>query len=67
MVKPEKVAVTRKYNLGNYQTVDYHVEGSVDVNEDPRAALEELERIISDYWGGRTQALVAMAKKETQK
>lgn len=64
MVKPELVSVTRKYNLGNYQTVGYHVEGSVETGEDARNALEALELIIIDYWEGRSDKLVKMARKE---
>ena len=63
-MKPNNIAITRKFNLGNYQTIDYHVEASLDENENPIEALRALEKIINDYWKDRTSALVAMAKKE---
>jgi hypothetical protein len=50
--------------LGNYQTIDIHVEASLNTGEDPKEALHELEKIINDYWEGRTDKLVSMAKKE---
>jgi len=65
-MKPQTIAITRKFNLGNYQTMDIHVEASLKEGENPINALYELERIINDYWQGRTDKLVAMAKKETK-
>lgn len=64
-MRPKNIWITRKYNLGNYQTVDYHVEASLDENEDPAHALGRLEQIITDYWEGRIRNLVKMAKQET--
>lgn len=62
-MKPEKIAITRKFNLGNYQTMDIHVEASIDENEDTAHALKRLEALINDYWQDRTNTLVQMAKK----
>jgi uncharacterized protein YggL (DUF469 family) len=66
-MKPESIAITRKFNLGNYQTIDYTVSASLDQNEDPRKAIESLEKIINDYWEGRVNMLVSTAKKENQR
>lgn len=63
-MKPHTAWITRKYNLGNYQTIDYHVEGSLDDGEDPVKALGLLENIITHYWESRTDKLVSIAKKE---
>ena len=63
-MKPYKIGITRKFNLGNYQTVDFHVKASLDEGENPVEALKALEKIVNDYWEGRTQGLVSMAKKE---
>lgn len=63
-MKPQEIAVTRKFNLGNYQTIDFHVEASLDEGENPVAALRELEKIINAYYEERTASLVSMAKKE---
>jgi hypothetical protein len=63
-MKPKTIAITRKFNLGNYQTVDYHIEADLDINENPIEAFKSLEKIINDYWEGRTQNLVSIAKKE---
>jgi len=66
-VKPHEISITRKFNLGNYQTIDFHVEASLDEGENPVNALRELEKIINDYYEGRTNSLVSMAKKEDSK
>jgi len=57
-----EIAVTRKFNLGNYQTIDFHVEASLDTDEDPVEALRRLEKVINDYWEGRTDKLLSLAK-----
>lgn len=64
-MKVQVIHVTRKFNLGNYQTVDYHCEASLDDGENPIEAIKALEQIINDYWAGRTDKLVAIARKET--
>lgn len=66
-MRPQEIAITRKFNLGNYQTIDFHVEASLDEGEDPVKALGLLEKIVNDYYQGRTDNLVSMAKKEEQK
>lgn len=63
-MKPQQIAVTRKFNLGNYQTIDFHVEASLDEGENPVNALRLLEKIINDYYEGRMDGLVSTAKKE---
>ena len=63
-MKPHTIHVTRKFNLGNYQTIDFHVEASLDEGENPIEAFDKLEKIVNDYWEGRTATLVPMAKKE---
>ena len=62
-----EIAVTRKFNLGNFQTIDYHVEASLDSGEDPVDALRRLEKIINDYWEGRTDKLLSLAKAPVDK
>jgi len=66
-VRVTEIAITRKFNLGNYQTIDYHVEASLDVNENPVEALERLERIINDYWNERTSRLLSPVKASVGK
>jgi len=61
---PIEISINRKFNIGNYQTIDVTVKGSLNYGEDPVKALHELEKIIMDYWEGRTEKLVSMAKKE---
>ena len=63
-MKPTEIEITRKFNLGNYQTIDYTVKATLDQNEDAKQALANLEKIINDYWEGRTATLVSLAKKE---
>jgi len=64
-MKPEGIAITRKFNIGNYQTFDVHVEASLNEDEDTVKALHDLEKIIMDFWEGRTSNL--MAQKIGQK
>jgi len=64
-LKPDRVAVSRKYNIGAYQTIDYHVEAILDERENPRQALKELELMIIDYWDGRNEALMSRAHRRT--
>lgn len=66
-MKVTEVAITRKFNLGNYQTIDYHVEASLDQNELSINTLFALEKVINDYWENRTKALISTAKKEEAK
>jgi len=64
MPKYKEISITRKFNVGNYQTIDIHVEASLNENEDPVKALAELEKVIMDYWEDRTNKLVKIAYKE---
>jgi hypothetical protein len=63
-MKPTEIALTRKFNLGNYQTIDVHVKATLDENEDVKVAIVSLEQIINDWWEGRTEQLLAKAKGE---
>jgi predicted Zn-dependent protease with MMP-like domain len=58
-MKPTEIAITRKFNLGNYQTMDITVKASLGEGEDPVQALHALERLIMDYWDGRASSLVS--------
>jgi len=58
-MKVEKLSITRKFNLGNYQTIDAHVEASVNEAENPVQKLHELEKIVMDWWEGRASSLMA--------
>jgi hypothetical protein len=63
-MKVTEIAITRKFNIGNYQTIDYHIEASLDETEDPKTALYTLEKIINDYWSSRTNTLETLPKKQ---
>jgi hypothetical protein len=47
-----QIAITRKFYLGNYQTLDIHLEADL-CGENPVGALHALEKDIMDYWEGR--------------
>jgi len=49
--------VGRKYNLGNYQSIDLFLEAVVEKGDDPQKVLEALEKQIHDYYTGRTPQL----------
>jgi hypothetical protein len=63
-MKVTEIAITRKFNIGNYQTIDIHVRASVDQNEDPIQSIANLEKIINDYWNDRTEKLESLAKRQ---
>jgi hypothetical protein len=54
-MKPTEIAITRKFNLGNYQTMDVTVKASLNEGEDPIQSLHALERLITDYWNARVK------------
>ena len=56
-MKVENLAITRKFNIGNYQTIDIHVEASLNETDNPIEKLHELEKLIMDFWEGRTSNL----------
>jgi len=51
------VHVTRKYNLGNYQSVDLHLGAELESGDNPVEAFKRLEKAINDYYHGRTADL----------
>jgi microcystin degradation protein MlrC len=63
-MKVTEIAITRKFNIGNYQTIDIHVGASVDQNEDPIQSIATLEKIINNYWSSRTNTLETSPKKQ---
>jgi hypothetical protein len=63
-MRPTEIALTRKFNVGNYQTIDVHVRATLDQNEDVKTAITILEQIINDWWEGRTEQLLAKAKAQ---
>jgi predicted Zn-dependent protease with MMP-like domain len=63
-MKVTEIAITRKFNIGNYQTIDIHVRASVDQNEDPIQSITNLEKIINDYWNNRIEKLESLAKRQ---
>ena len=54
------VLVKRKYNLGNYQTLDLQLEADIEPLEDPKEALKNLEKLINDYYSGRGPDLASL-------
>lgn len=59
-----EIALTRKFSLGNYQTMDIHLEADI-CGDNPVAALHALEKMIMDFWEGRAATLVP--KQPTKK
>jgi len=53
MVKPDRVCYTRKFNIGNYESITVHVEGSIGENETVESALAELEQMVMNWWQGK--------------
>ena len=59
-MKLTHVLVCRKYNLGNYQTLDLQLEADIDAEEDPKACMKRLEKLINDYYTGRGPDLASL-------
>jgi hypothetical protein len=58
-MKVIEVHLSRKFNLGNYQTMDVHVQASVESNDDAKQVIAELENLILDWYTGRKTSLTA--------
>jgi hypothetical protein len=52
-VKPCEVSVTRKFNLGNYETLDIGLKAFIEEGEDPKQAMAKLEDEILRYQNKR--------------
>lgn len=59
-MKVTHVLVSRKYNLGNYQTLDLQLEADLEPNEDAKEIMTVLEQMINDYYQGRTANLASL-------
>lgn len=44
-----EVAISRKFNLGNYETMEVSLQGFLAENEDPKQAMAKLEAEIQAY------------------
>jgi len=45
-----RIAVTRKFNLGNYETIAYHVEADLCLEDSVSSAFKKLEQLIEIYY-----------------
>lgn len=59
-MKVTHVLVKRKYNLGNYQTLDLQLEADITKDEDPVEVMKKLEKLINDYYQGRGPSLASI-------
>ena len=59
-MKVTHVLVKRKYNLGNYQTLDLQLEADIESHEDPVKSMKTLEKLINDYYSGRGPDLASL-------
>lgn len=59
-MKVTHVLVCRKYNLGDYQTIDLQLEADLDSLENPLEAMKKLEKLINDYYQGRGPDLATL-------
>jgi len=58
-MKFKRVVVRRKFNLGNYQTLDFELEATLQPNENPKEALLKTEQIILEAYQGRPSMVIA--------
>lgn len=57
MPKIKRVAYRRKFNLGNYETLDIELEAEVNDNEDANGVLDELATEILTWKNARVKAV----------
>ena len=50
MVKPDRVWYERKFNIGNYENITVHVEGTLELHETVESALNDLEQMVMNWW-----------------
>jgi hypothetical protein len=55
----KEIAITRIFNIGNYENIRYEVRVALDIIDEPKASILSAERIISEYWEKRSTELKA--------
>lgn len=45
-----EVAVTRIYNIGNFENIRYEIRAALDSIDDPKTAVADVEKIIHECW-----------------
>lgn len=65
-MKVTHILVSRKYNLGNYQTLDLQLEADLEQDEEPKKCMTLLEQMINDYYQGRTANLASLVPSKRE-
>ena len=45
-----EIAVTRIYNIGNYENIRYEIRAALDSIDDPKTVVATVEKLIHECW-----------------
>jgi len=51
----KEIAITRIFNIGNYENIRYEVRAVLDGIDEPKVSIQEIEKFINEYWENRKE------------
>ena len=51
----KEIAITRIFNIGNYENIRYEVRAALDSIDEPKTSIQEIEKFINEYWENRKE------------
>ncbi len=53
----KEIAITRIFNIGNYENVRYEVRVALDSVDEPVTTIQNAEKLITEYWENKSKGL----------
>jgi hypothetical protein len=53
----KEIAITRIFNIGNYENVRYEVRVALDSIDEPKTTIQSAEKLITEYWENKSNRL----------
>jgi hypothetical protein len=53
----KEIAITRIFNIGNYENVRYEVRVALDSIDEPKTTIQTAEKLITEYWENRSKGV----------